>query len=472
MFTDIELDIKMAFGGGGNRLAISLQRGEEAEEDTKLLGHYGAKVVSGIKGDRTIRRKDDKFETEKVVLVDSSSEHESIVGWGCYPNNEKLIQLYLSPEFLNSLSFIKKFYPLPVGARGKFIKVAHENSSNSRHSERQRKNPAYYCNTSKLKGIHMKNFSETDHTSMPLGIFASKSVSLLGWKAQPTSNVGGVGTPPYVASKYDVGIAMPTYFKDLAAWLPSCLAAKKVAFTLAEVLVTLGIIGVVAALTLPTVINKVQSMILKNQFKKAYSSLLNAINLVQKDEPVACWYWDKKSYASAVCTKRNEYGTCIAWDNKLADGSPVPVDYNGNFSDCDAFYPNLRKTLKVVKYCEKNALKNGCVTDDFRGVDKVKQNLSPDTEQDPGQHFSDSNVKNLYSAFLTPDGVLYIHWAESYSPYFAIDINGHKGPNKWGYDLYKFVLIGNKSNGITNIRSEAAVVEKGGKTIIEMINTP
>ena len=37
----------------------------------------------------------------------------------------------------------------------------------------------------------------------------------------------------------------------LAAWLPSRLAAKKSAFTLAEVLITLGIIGVVAALTLP-----------------------------------------------------------------------------------------------------------------------------------------------------------------------------------------------------------------------------
>ena len=49
---------------------------------------------------------------------------------------------------------------------------------------------------------------------------------------------------------------------------PSRLAAKKAAFTLAEVLITLGIIGVVAALTLPIVINKAQSMILKNQFKR------------------------------------------------------------------------------------------------------------------------------------------------------------------------------------------------------------
>ena len=340
----------------------------------------------------------------------------------------------------------------------------------------------------------MNNSIETDHASMPLGIFASKSVSLLGWKAQPTSNVGGGGTPPYVANstqlqgkknsltETNLFTHSPIHLFTLkrtaftlaegATHVAHCDKSRRVAFTLAEVLITLGIIGVVAALTLPTVINKVQSVILKNQFKKAYSSLLNAINLVQKDEPVACWYWDKKSYASAVCTKRNEYGTCIAWDNKLSDGSPVPVDYNGSFSDCNAFYANLRKTLKVVKYCERNALKNGCVTDDFRGVDKAKQSLSPDTEQDPEQHFSDSKVKNRYSAFLTPDGVLYIRWTEASSPYFAIDINGHKGPNKWGYDLYKFVLIGNKSDGITNIRSEAAVVEKGGKTIIEMINTP
>ena len=59
-----------------------------ADNETKLLRHYGTKVVSGIKDVREIRRKGDKFETEKVVLIDSSNEHESIVGWGCYPNNE------------------------------------------------------------------------------------------------------------------------------------------------------------------------------------------------------------------------------------------------------------------------------------------------------------------------------------------------------------------------------------------------
>ena len=46
----------------------------------------------------------------------------------------------------------------------------------------------------------MNNSNETDSASMPLGIFASKSVSLSDWQIRPTSNVVGVGTPPYVAA--------------------------------------------------------------------------------------------------------------------------------------------------------------------------------------------------------------------------------------------------------------------------------
>ena len=177
-------------------------------------------------------------------MVNSSDEHESIVGWDCYPNNEKLIQLYPSPEFLNSLSFIKKFYPvlnllhaprvpqkqlgcsllhllairtrctpsvrkfaLPVGAREKFTKGSHENSCNSRHSEAQsqsakwlqktRRSAGLFCNyvgtfnanenfqakesslfQYKASPKNENNSTETDHASMPLGVFASKSVSI------------------------------------------------------------------------------------------------------------------------------------------------------------------------------------------------------------------------------------------------------------------------------------------------------
>ena len=52
----------------------------------------------------------------------------------------------------------------------------------------------------------------------------------------------------------------------------------KKAFTLAEVLITLGIIGVVAAMTLPTLVNNTEKKELDAQLTKSYSVLQNAIN--------------------------------------------------------------------------------------------------------------------------------------------------------------------------------------------------
>ena len=43
---------------------------------------------------------------------------------------------------------------------------------------------------------------------------------------------------------------------------------KHIAFTIAEVLITLGIVGIIAAMTLPALINKTNEYILKQQFKK------------------------------------------------------------------------------------------------------------------------------------------------------------------------------------------------------------
>ena len=59
---------------------------------------------------------------------------------------------------------------------------------------------------------------------------------------------------------------------------------QKTAFTLAEVLITLGIIGIVAALTLPTIINNTRGKELQSQLLKAYSVLQAAINKMNYDE--------------------------------------------------------------------------------------------------------------------------------------------------------------------------------------------
>ncbi len=54
---------------------------------------------------------------------------------------------------------------------------------------------------------------------------------------------------------------------------------KRFGFTLAEVLITLGIIGVVAAMTMPTLINSTQGAQYKSAFKKALSAISQAVTL-------------------------------------------------------------------------------------------------------------------------------------------------------------------------------------------------
>ena len=56
------------------------------------------------------------------------------------------------------------------------------------------------------------------------------------------------------------------------------------AFTLAEVLLTLGIIGVVAALTIPMLINRYQKNIWTKQYQKTYSIITQALRKIEDEE--------------------------------------------------------------------------------------------------------------------------------------------------------------------------------------------
>ncbi len=51
---------------------------------------------------------------------------------------------------------------------------------------------------------------------------------------------------------------------------------NKLGFTLAEVLITLGIIGIVAALTIPGLLSRNEEKVRETQLKKAYSVLSQA----------------------------------------------------------------------------------------------------------------------------------------------------------------------------------------------------
>ena len=56
----------------------------------------------------------------------------------------------------------------------------------------------------------------------------------------------------------------------------------KTGFTLSEVLITLGIIGVVAALTIPSVVNNYKKQQFRTGLKKEYSVLLQALDMYKE----------------------------------------------------------------------------------------------------------------------------------------------------------------------------------------------
>jgi prepilin-type N-terminal cleavage/methylation domain-containing protein len=135
------------------------------------------------------------------------------------------------------------------------------------------------------------------------------------------------------------------------------------AFTLAEVLITLGIIGVVAALTLPNLIYNHTKNVVETRLKKVYSTMNQAIMLAEAE------YGDKKDWFVPVpASPLDWYNTYLAKhinsvkvteDSSgrltiyLADGSALfqkNVDYitdwtfypGGNIEKCESKYPQPR----------------------------------------------------------------------------------------------------------------------------------
>lgn len=179
---------------------------------------------------------------------------------------------------------------------------------------------------------------------------------------------------------------------------------KNLAFTLAEVLITLGVIGIVAAMTLPALITRNQNKALEAALKKNYSVLQQAFERYQADT-----------------------------GERL---KPEDVSKRVNGADpIGSLKSAIQPYLKVLKDCGQFiAASNACVSS-AEGLKKYKtyskKTLSTVSLFDDGQ-------------LLLSDGslLLFENAQGSTTAYITIDVNGFlKNPNQWGHDLFTFQLM-------------------------------
>ncbi len=205
----------------------------------------------------------------------------------------------------------------------------------------------------------------------------------------------------------NIGVETPTYrgiTSEEVGWTFSS-TAPKIAFTLAEVLITLGIIGVVAAMTLPTLIQNKQHRELETALKKNYSNIQNALNLMAYDRGEKVNYstyehggFKREFIKYFKAAKDCDDMSCVGHDgDKETDGTPYITKK----------YRNFTNTNYVASYLLDDGqfmLSDGAMI----FIDQPDFNRLPD---DPAE-------KRLL---------------------IQVDVNGlSKGPNRFGYDLFSF----------------------------------
>lgn len=204
---------------------------------------------------------------------------------------------------------------------------------------------------------------------------------------------------------------------------------KKNAFTLAEVLITLGIIGVIAALTIPNVMFSTDKRQAVVGLKKAMTTLDQAVDMARTDP---------KFQPNPKCY--------ILANNADADDS-------SQTSQCSDLFTFMKNVLQVQKYCKENPVSGGCMAE------------YADTPT-----CTDWNSMETKRAFMTTDGMSYFEYNKANgAAIIGVDVNGMRGPNKWGYDIFSLQLTGTKSTMQTYVPGGCEVAEDGGSTGTDLL---
>lgn len=207
----------------------------------------------------------------------------------------------------------------------------------------------------------------------------------------------------------------------LAEHVTHCKNLRKAAFTLAEVLITLGIIGVVAAITLPTLIQQHQKQVYATGAKKGMNTIMNMMNKIQADEN-ASDFTSTSLFTDGVCSLTYSSSGTFS-------GSENCEELYGNPTVLERIIPQYIKTVKICK-------NDDCKIEYTRSwFDNNKLTpASNDYENIYSINFSWATITGFYSA----DGIVYYVFPSEAGISFSYDINGEKGPNEVGRDLFTF----------------------------------
>ncbi len=159
---------------------------------------------------------------------------------------------------------------------------------------------------------------------------------------------------------------------------------RKFAFTLAEVLITLGIIGIVAVLILPGAITNYKKKVIVERLKANYSIFSQVINSAKQD-----------------------YGDISSWDLTLSS-----IDFANKY-----ILPYLSTSVQKTKWYKIQTLRN--VEDGINGF------------------LFWSTGRPVY---MLGNGVNFSYQRDQGLSWIVIDINGSKGPNVMGTDGFAFVI--------------------------------
>ena len=163
------------------------------------------------------------------------------------------------------------------------------------------------------------------------------------------------------------------------------------AFTLAEVLITLVVIGVVASLTLPLIINSYKEQETVVRLKSTVSILSNAIRLAE-----------------------NQNGEMADWglDGLTEKTSLTLAKY-------------LKPHLKIAKDCGIDDSQGNCISNG--NYKRLNGHLH--------DAYAPRNVYFAYKILLENGSAIFWHGSGA-EVFFMIDTNGNKLPNTWGMDLF------------------------------------